>query len=246
MQTPGGKLHSTVWTALVGGLVLTALAGGMSASAAAPTPVANWQLNEPSGATVMADASGNGITGTISRDAASQGLTTGAGGYHWTVISPTAPPTKPAQVVRVNDPRLNPGTRDWAISFRYRTTKPYGNIMQKGQATTIGGQIKFQLPKGQISCMFRGQTSRRSVKSVMAYNDNAWHTVRCERTATKLTLTVDGGSAVGGETRSITGASGNLSNTSPFVIGGKANCDQITVTCDYFTGDIDWITVDSS
>jgi laminin G domain protein len=238
-------MHTVVRAALVVGLVLPALAGGLSATATATTPVATWQLDEAPGATVMTDSSGNNIDGAISGDAASQGLTTGGGSYHWTVISPTAPPAKPARVVTVNDPGLNPGTRDWAISFRYRTTKPYGNIMQKGQATTGGGQIKFQLPKGQISCLFRGQTAKRSIKTVKAYNDNAWHTVRCARTATKLTLTVDGGATAGGETRSIAGASGNLSNSSPFVIGGKTNCDQVTVTCDYFTGDIDWITVEA-
>jgi hypothetical protein len=28
-------------------------------------------------------------------------------------------------------------------------------------------------------------------------------------------------------------------------IGGKVNCDQVKITCDFFTGDIDRISVDA-
>jgi hypothetical protein len=42
------------------------------------------------------------------------------------------------------------------------------------------------------------------------------------------------------ESRHINGASGTISNTVPMTIGGKINCDQIDITCDYFACDIDW------
>jgi hypothetical protein len=29
-------------------------------------------------------------------------------------------------------------------------------------------------------------------------------------------------------------------------VGGKINCDQINVTCDYFSGDIDYIRISKS
>ena len=29
-------------------------------------------------------------------------------------------------------------------------------------------------------------------------------------------------------------------------VGGKIQCDQITVTCDYYAGDIDWIKYEVS
>jgi len=29
----------------------------------------------------------------------------------------------------------------------------------------------------------------------------------------------------------------------PFTIGGKTECDQITITCDYFVGDIDYVRI---
>jgi hypothetical protein len=50
----------TVSVALAGVLALAA-----PASAAINRPVAIWQMNEATGATTMADSSGNGLNGTI-------------------------------------------------------------------------------------------------------------------------------------------------------------------------------------
>ncbi len=82
--------------------------------------------------------------------------------------SPTDPPPKPERVIQINNSQLNPGTRDFAVSFRYRTTKKFGNIMQKGQATTKGGNFKFQLPKGNVTCLIRGASGQRAVRTVGA------------------------------------------------------------------------------
>jgi hypothetical protein len=68
-----------------------------------------------------------------------------------------------------------------------------------------------------------------------------WHTVRCVRTSTGLTLTIDGST-----TRRVSGSTGNIYNTRPISIAGKYNCDQIHITCDYYTGDIDWIKIETS
>jgi hypothetical protein len=32
----------------------------------------------------------------------------------------------------------------------------------------------------------------------------------------------------------------------PLSIGGKVQCDQIDDTCDYFSGDIDWVRIEAS
>ena len=53
-----------------------------------------------------------------------------------------------------------------------------------------------------------------------------------------MTLTIDGKVV---DTAS--GSSGNITNNRPISIAGKLNCDQINTTCDYFTGDIDYITL---
>ena len=39
------------------------------------------------------------------------------------------------------------------------------------------------------------------------------------------------------------GSTGKISNTRPISIAGKLNCDQVTTTCDYFTGDIDYVKI---
>ena len=61
---------------------------------------------------------------------------------------------------------------------------------------------------------------------------------RCARTSTGLTLTIDGKVVA-----TASGSSGNITNNRPISIAGKLNCDQINTTCDYFTGDIDYITI---
>ena len=41
-------------------------------------------------------------------------------------------------------------------------------------------------------------------------------------------------------------ATGNISNTRPVSIAGKGNCDQVEITCDYFSGDIDHVRIETS
>lgn len=230
--------------------VVAALPAGLlgSSPASAAGVLASWSMNDGPDATVMVDDSGNGINGVIATDAADNGLSTGvlSGSdtvYRWGPVKPNVD-LRPGRVVQIDDQRLDPGDHSWAISFRYRTSRPYGNIVQKGQAHSKGGQIKFQLPKGQISCMFKGAGGeRRSIKTINRYDDDQWHTVRCVRTPASVTLTVDEGTPTA-ETRRINGSSGTIDNVIPMTIGGKINCDQVDITCDYFQGDIDWVTVE--
>ncbi len=219
-----------------------------SSHASAVGVLADWEMNDVPGTTVMLDSSGNGINGALASNAADDGLTTGVNFngdtlFRFGHIVP-GQDYLPGHIVRIDDARLNPGSHSWAISFRYRTHRKFGNIMQKGQATTKGGQIKFQLPKGQISCMFKGGNGQtRSIKTIKSYADDAWHVVNCVRTPTSVTLTVDAGTP-NAETRKINGPSGSISNTFPMTIGGKPSCDQVEVSCDYFEGDIDWVKVE--
>ncbi len=233
---------------LSGGLGVVVVAGAtllVTASpvgAAANTTVASWQMNEAAGATVMTDSSGHGITGTIGSAVATGVQTSGTIDYQWTSVNPTAPPAKPQRLVQVNNSALNPGTRDYAVTIRYRTTHSYGNMIQKGQNATPGGYFKFEQPNGFITCLFKGATGQqRSIVSKIALNDGAFHTVRCERTTNQLTMTIDNSTKY-----TLVGPTGNISNTVPLTIGGKLNCDQVKVTCDYFAGTIDWITIESS
>jgi Laminin G domain len=161
----------------------------------------------------------------------------GATGYRFARLEPDTPPTHPQHLVTVPDSSaLDPGDRDYAVSLRLRTTGKFGNIVQKGQATVSGGNFKLQIPNGIVQCLYRGSVTTLLVSSKRRLNDGRWHTVKCERTSSGVTLTVDGTV----EARR-SGRTGRIANSWPVSIGGKTSCDQVKVGCDYYVGDLDWI-----
>jgi len=223
-------------------LTAAVVVGIAFAAPASAATLANWQMNEGSGATVMVDSSGH-VNGTIGSAVQTNFKFGGATAYHWVFTSPTAPPAKPERIVQANSSTLNPNSGNYTVELRYRTTKHFGNIVQKGQAGSSGGYFKIENPNGRLTCVFRGTSSsgsflRRQVVSPGVLSDGHWHVARCARTATALTLTIDGSVVATAH-----GSSGNITNNRPISIAGKLNCDQITTTCDYFTGDIDYITI---
>jgi len=223
-------------------LTAAVVVGIAFAAPASAATLANWQMNEGSGATVMVDSSGH-VNGTIGSAVQTNFKFGGATAYHWVFTSPTAPPAKPERIVQANSSTLNPNSGNYTVQLRYRTTKHFGNIVQKGQAGSSGGYFKIENPNGNLTCVFRGTSSsgsflRRQVVSPGVLSDGQWHVARCARTATALTLTIDGSVVATAH-----GSSGNITNNRPISIAGKLNCDQITTTCDYFTGDIDYITI---
>ena len=228
----------TVTAALAGVLALTVPAN-------AATPVATWQMNEAAGARTAVDSSGNGLNGVVGTHVQTGVALTGGGtGYRFPYIRPNTPPADPEHLVTIpHNTRLNPGTGNFAVEFRMRTTHSFGNVIQKGQAGSKGGYWKFQQPSGKISCLFRGSvgSSTASAGSTVRVNDGNWHTVRCERTSSSVTMWVDG--VFTGRNRN---ATGTIANTRPVTIAGKGNCDQVTITCDYFSGDIDYVKIEKS
>jgi concanavalin A-like lectin/glucanase superfamily protein len=230
----------TVTAALAGVLALV-----VPANAAINRPVGIWQMNEGAGARTMVDSSGNGLNGVIGTHVQTGVALTGGGtGYRFPYLRPNTPPADPEHLVTIpHDTRLNPGTGDFAVELRMRTTHSFGNVIQKGQAGSKGGYWKFQQPSGKISCLFRGSagSSTASAGSTVRVNDGNWHTVRCERTASTVTMTIDG--VVTGRNRN---ATGTIANTRPVTIAGKGNCDQVEITCDYFSGDIDYVRIETS
>ncbi len=69
-------------------------------------------------------------------------------------------------------------------------------------------------------------------------NDNNWHVLTCVKTPTSVTMYVDGVYR-----NRKTGSTGTIDNKIPLTIGGKINCDQIVTTCDYFSGQIDYVKI---
>jgi hypothetical protein len=229
----------TVTAALAGVLALA-----VPANAAIDRPVAVWWMNEGPGARTMVDSSGNGLNGTIGTSVQTGVALSGGGtGYRFPYKRPNTPPPDPQHLVTVpHSSRLNPGSGAYAVELRMRTTHSFGNVIQKGQAGSKGGYWKFEQPSGKIACLFRGSagTSTASSASVRV-NDGNWHTVRCERTASSVTMWVDG--VFTSRNRN---ATGTIANTRPLTIAGKGNCDQVEITCDYFSGDIDYVRIETS
>ncbi len=128
------------------------------------------------------------------------------------------------------------------ITFRFKTNKPYGNIVQKGQATDAGGQIKIENPGGYTQCAYHGRNkSYVAVASPIKLNDNQWHTFSCVHMAKQIQVWVDGV-----QVAQKNFSTGSINNAYPFVVGGKSRCDQVKVTCDYYSGQIDWIRIYNS
>ncbi len=203
-----------------------------------------WQMNESSGTTVMVDSGPNGLNGTVNPSGVTSGFISydGATGYDWSRRPPASLPVALERVIQVPDnPLLDAGSDTFTLQIRYRTKEKYGNVIQKGQAHSYGGQWKVQAPKGIPSCLFKGPLGRVATGAKTPINDNLWHTLTCVKTPTSVTLYVDGVYR-----NKKNGTTGTVDNKKPMTIGGKSECDQVRVTCDYFTGDIDWVRIDHS
>jgi FlaG/FlaF family flagellin (archaellin) len=227
---------------------------GLAPMASATTNVAaDWEMNESysastmeSGPTVMHDSTGN-HNGTIPRQDSPDGqqITTHGSYYSWKDRCPACYPPDSTRVIQVPDSsalEIPDPSVPYTLTFRFRTSHPFGNYMQKGQATTPGGQIKVQAPKGNVQCLFHGslgQVGTGSTQKYPALDDGQWHTVTCVHTSTQVKEYVDN------HTTPIVknGSTGPIDNSYPMTIGGKPKCDQVKVTCDYFSGDMDFVRV---
>jgi hypothetical protein len=227
--------------------VMGLVTGLVACEPGADVTIALWQMNEGPGARTMVDSGPKHMNGSIGSAVQTGVNFGGATGYRWSSTN-QSPPVKPERLVRVSDSRLNPGSRDYAVTVRFRTTRSFGNMIQKGQALTPGGYFKWEIPNGRLFCFFRSRDNQgnlrgeRGIQAPRPLNDGAWHTVRCEKTADRVTMTIDGGTTV----RTSPSPIGPISNTWPLSIAGKVQCDQVQDTCDYFGGDIDWVRIEAS
>src|SRR3954454_18808771 len=237
-----GRVRSLAGALLGAVLVASGLTAVQAAPASAATALmADWQLNEPAGSAVMVDGTGR-HNGAISPDAAANGLTLNGSYYDWSLRCPACPPAQPPRVVQVPDSselEIPDASVTQTIELRFRTPKGYGNMLQKGQALDAGGQIKIENPNGYTQCVYIGANgSYVAVPSPVQLNDNKWHVFRCVHASKQIQVWVDGV-----EVASKSAVTGSINNSKPLVIGGKSHCDQITITCDYYTGDIDWVRI---
>jgi hypothetical protein len=232
------KIRRWIVTLAASAAVLSGTAD--TARASAEYPVAIWAMDESAGSRTMYDSSGNGLTGRIGNEVGTGARYAGALGFRLDRLDPDTPPPDPGHVVLVpNSSLLNPGSGDFAVTMRLRTIYQFGNIVQKGQATVPGGSWKLQIPNGHVQCWFRGSAGQVLVTAPQKINDGRWHIIRCERTVEGVSLAIDGRTAAGKY-----GATGRIANNWPLSIGGKTDCDQRTVGCDYFAGDLDYVAIE--
>ena len=137
----GGRMRRAlvaVGCALGLGVVSVASAG--SASAVATTTVGLWRMDEAPGAPVAVDRSGTGLHGAIGADVRTGVVHDGATAYRFPAIAPNSGPARPEHLVTVpHSTRLNPGSGDFSVTVRFRTTTSPSNIVQKGQSGVAGG-----------------------------------------------------------------------------------------------------------
>jgi hypothetical protein len=223
------------WCLITAAVVTVGLSAGVASAVGAT--IADWEMNEASGATRMRDSSGSNLAGTIGSAVVTGVVTNGATGYRW--LGTNKDGYHPERLVTVSSSRLNPGTADFAVTIRLITGAGDQNIIQKGQATTFGGMFKVDMVRGYVICMYKGSQGRSAVRSSQRVWDGSWHRVRCERRGTSVRLTIDGG-----KTRTHVGATGNIANNKVLSIGGKAACNGGSIQCDYYVGRLDYAVVE--
>lgn len=90
-----------------------------------------------------------------------------------------------------------------------------------------------------LSCVFAGTSASVALKSSVRVTDDVWRTVRCERNATDAIMYINGVREV---RRAV--ATGSIANNWTLAIGGKSSCNSVSVSCDYFRGDLDYLRID--
>ena len=110
--------------------------------------------------------------------------------------------------------------------------------MQKGQAQTSGGQWKIQNPGRHPVVPLQGLRRAGGHRRADPAQRRAVAHLTCVLTSTGVTMYVDG---VYRNRKN--GTAGTIDNAIPMTVGGKIDCDQIDITCDYFSGQIDFIKI---
>lgn len=192
-------------------LAVTATAAAMlllwqPVAQAASIQVAVWHMDDRG--TTMTDSSGRGHNGTMRN-------VTGNGSYFTFAGAPSY-----VSVPTADD--LNPGSSTFAVSVRVNfprvPTRAVGDfdLVRKGLAGTKGGHFKVEIvANGKGYCLFHGSAGKVVISAGPNLAGTGWHTITCTRTATGVTLTVDGRNYVK------RGATGQLANTKTLLVGIK-------------------------
>jgi hypothetical protein len=226
-----------VWRLLALAMALAPLA---PASGSVPL-VALWDFDEAEGKRTAIDRGPHGLDGTVGADVRTGLVDDGVVAYRFPKVAPNSPPVRPEHLVTVPDtPRLNPDGGVFTVTVRFRSTSSPANIVQKGQRDSAGGYWKVEQVDGLVRCAFvDGNLVGVSAASTRRTDDGRWHTVMCVRTPEDVTLHLDGARMA-----RTPGTTAPIANTWPLTIGGKTDCDQAAIGCDYFSGDVDLVRIE--
>jgi hypothetical protein len=214
---------------------------------------AEWEMNESNETEgPMIDSSGNGNNG-----APKNVLRPGDGTY---VFNGSI--TNPSRVEVPDADSLDPKESDITLTASVRVgvdnthqmDDDSYDIVRKGFVTTDGGDYKMEIKRvkanptvGKLHCFFRGTDASGTDTSVarivnLDVVDGSWHTLKCVKTDTSVTATVDGGRPF-----TTTGSAGSIANASNVMVGAKT----VTLTRrgvekgdDVFDGSMDFVSIE--
>lgn len=223
----------------IGLLCLTAAAtlSPLGTLSAAPTVVAQWHLDEGSGATQMVDSSGNNNDGTL------HNVESGLNGYinksyYFGRVG------LPSFVDVPHDNTLNPGTQDITLSMyaKFPNVPPAAvgdyDMVRKGLTATPGGSYKMEIfPKnsgGRALCFFKGSSGQGKLVKGPDLSDDQWYFVQCKKTATQISLTITATTGAFNQTFTKSVTIGSIANSVDVYVGAKspAGADQYTGAMD--------------
>jgi hypothetical protein len=211
--------------ALVSALVL-------APAAAHAAVIADWRLDESSGATTMVDSSQNGGLNNGKIVSVQTGVPGLAGGRAYQFNGS-------GSYVQVPDAdALDPGTKPIILSAVVRI--PDGamkddsyDLVRKGVSSTPGGNWKMEVNRrdsapsvGRLRCVFKGVLDNGTKSEVMKIAtpdiaDGRVHRVQCIRTETAVRAVVDG------RVFEKVQRSGSIVNSEPVMVGAKTPGDDV-------------------
>jgi hypothetical protein len=197
-------------------LASVGLAAVPAAASAAPVAHALYHMNEAPGATRMLDSSGFANNAAL----VGSGITLGVPGLSGTGYAFAGTGGRAS----VTSSSLNPGTATVSLVAGFNsTTRPSTtvgdyDVLRKGLAGNPGGYYKMEvLQSGVAECFFASPKTFTVASTGVSVVNGAWHTIKCTKTATAISVTVDG------RTWSKAVQIGSIANTAPLTIGAKSD-----------------------
>jgi hypothetical protein len=182
-------------------------------AAAATTVVAQWNMDDGAFGDVMVDSSGNENNGTT------YNITASDDGYAFDGGT--------SKVIVPDSPTLNPGAADFTYTVQVQfdvvppTNRDY-DLLRKGLSTEVGGDYKVEIVNrlglAKAYCkVIDSDGHLAGIQGTANLADGQLHTITCKKSATGVTMIVDGGRA-----RKKSATLGSISNTAPVTIGVKS------------------------